>query len=209
MRDKLLSTLSTIKTTALGGLLFLVPIIVLVIALGYLYQLAFTAYSLLKNWLPFDSATGIALLFALSIVLTVLACYFSGILAKWAIGRTFTASIEQQLTRIYPKYAVYKELLAGSLGGKMHDPALRPVLLRSGERLQLALEADRLENGCVVLYLPGAPDPWIGSVSIVPADQVLPLKATLGESLEICERMGRNSSALLSRANGNASTGAS
>lgn len=198
MRDKLFTSLSTVKTTALGGLLFLIPIVVVVAALGYLFQLSAVSYQLLKGVLPVDSATGVALIFALTICATLVACYFSGLIASRAVGRHFTNSIERQLIKVYPKYTIYKDLLAGAIGGDKHVPALRPVLVRNGSLIQLAFEADRLQSGQVVIFFPGAPDAWIGSIALVLPEQVQSIDLPFGQALGICERMGRDSSSVLS-----------
>ncbi len=198
MREKLFSSLNAVKTTALGGLLFLIPIVVVIAALGYLFQLSAASYQLLKGILPFDSATGVAIIFAIAIAATLLACYASGLIASRAMGRHFTHSIEQQLIKVYPKYTIYKDLLAGAIGGEKHVPALRPVLVRNGNLTQLAFEADRLQSGHVVIFFPGAPDAWIGSIALVTPDQVQTLDLPFAQALGICERMGRDSSNLLS-----------
>jgi uncharacterized membrane protein len=198
MREKLFTSLSTVKTTALGGLIFLIPIVVVFAALGYLFQVSALSYEFLKHWIPLNSAVGVAVIFSMAIALTILACYIAGLLAQRAVGRHFTHSIERQLIKIYPKYTIYKDLLAGALGGEKHTPALLPVLVKNGALIQLAFEADRLDCGLVVIFFPGAPDAWIGTVALVAPEQVTPLKIPFAEALGICERMGRDSSALLS-----------
>jgi uncharacterized membrane protein len=202
MPGKLFSSLSTVKTTAaLGGVLFLIPIVVVVAVLGYLLQLSATIYNALKGVLPFDSATGVAVIFVIAIAVTILLCYLAGILAQRAVGQHFTHSIEQQLIKVYPKYTVYKDLLAGAIGGKEHVPALRPVMVKNGALIQMAFEADRLTSGLVVIFFPGAPDAWIGTVALVAPENVMSINTPFAEALGICERMGRESSKVLSAVN--------
>ena len=62
---------------------------------------------------------------------------------------------------------------------------------------RLAFEADRLANGMVAVYLPGAPDSWIGSVVLVSADRIEPVDIPFSELLGIFERLGRDSVTLL------------
>jgi uncharacterized membrane protein len=62
----------------------------------------------------------------------------------------------------------------------------------------IGFETERSREGDqVVVYLPGSPDSWAGSVAIVHADQVESLKVTFGETVTICEQMGRGSFALI------------
>lgn len=184
------------KTMGLGGLLFLVPIVVIGVALAYMYGIAASSYHHLRPWIPFDSATGIALVFSVAVVALFLACFIAGFIAQRAIGRHFSRTLEQQLIKVYPKYAIYKDLLAGHLGGDQHGPSLRPVLVRCGGLIHPAFEADRLANGLVVIYFPGAPDTWNGSVALIEAEHVQPSDVSFSKLLGICERLGRQSGEL-------------
>ena len=197
MRDKLTHSYGAVKTTALGGLLFLVPIVVIGMALGYVYSVAAGSYHHVKPWIPFDTATGVAIVFCLATVALLLTCFVFGLLAQRAIGRHFTRTIEQQLIKVYPKYAIYKDLLAGKLGGDDNVPSLRPVLVRKEGLLLLAFEADRLATGHVVIYFPGAPDAWTGSMALVEAAQVRPINLPFSQMIGIGERLGRQSRSLL------------
>ncbi len=190
-------SLGGIKTTALGGLLFLLPIVVIGYVLAYVYAIAAGSYHHVKPWIPFDSATGIVLVFCLAIMALLVACFVLGLIAQRAIGRHFTQSIEQQLIRVYPKYAIYKDLLAGKFGGDGSIPSLRPVLVRNGGLIQVAFEADRSATGLAVIYLPGAPDAWNGSIAVVATEQIQPIDVPFSQVLAMCERLGRHSESLL------------
>ena len=148
-------SLRALKTTALGGVFFLLPIVVVVIVLAYIYRTVATIHERLEPWIPFHSTTGIALLFCLAIVLLLAACFVAGLVARHAIGRHFSRSIEQQLITVFPKYGIYKDLLAGKIGGGENVPSLCPVLVKKDGVFSLAFQADRLANVVVVAYLPG------------------------------------------------------
>ena len=99
-------SLRALKTTALGGVFFLLPIVVVGIVLAYIYRMVATIHERLEPWIPFHSTTGIALLFCLAIVLLLAACFVAGLVARHAIGRHFSRSIEQQLITVFPKYGI-------------------------------------------------------------------------------------------------------
>ena len=63
--------------------------------------------------------------------------------------------------------------------------------------VRIGYEAGRTERGLVIVYLPGSPDPWIGSVVLVEKDRIEPLAVDFNESAAICERLGRESEHLL------------
>lgn len=194
-------SLRALKTTALGGVFFLLPIVVVGIVLAYIYRMVATIHERLEPWIPFHSTTGIALLFCLAIVLLLAACFVAGLVARHAIGRHFSRSIERQLITAFPKYGIYKDLLAGKIGGGENVPSLCPVLVKKDGVFSLAFQADRLANGVVVAYLPGAPDAWSGSIALVTPENVRRLEVSFAEALGICERLGRDSSSLLTGAN--------
>ncbi len=98
---------------------------------------------------------------------------------------------------IFPKYAIYKDLLAGNIGGAAHLPSLKPVCVRLDDSRRLAFEADRLANGLVSVYLPGAPDSWNGTVMLMDPERVEAIDVPFGELLGIHERLGRDSARLL------------
>ena len=54
-------SLRALKTTALGGVFFLLPIVVVGIVLTYIYRMVATIHERLEPWIPFHSTTGIAL----------------------------------------------------------------------------------------------------------------------------------------------------
>ncbi|TWU42662.1 DUF502 domain-containing protein [Novipirellula artificiosorum] len=201
MRENITKTVSFLRATAIGGVFFLLPLGVVLGLLGYIYNLVIAVaaplHDALPSWLPLNTPVGIAFLFSLSVTILVLLCFASGIAARRAIGRRFSQTLEKQLTTVFPKYAIYKDLLAGNLKHDRIGPSLKPVLVSSVDGYRLAFEADRLENGLVVIYAPGAPDTWIGAVTLVPHDRVFPTEIDFNETLGIFERLGRDSRVIL------------
>jgi len=154
----------------------------------------------LQPWIPFDSATGFALLFGSVIVVLFMSCFVAGLLARRAIGARFSGTIEKQLMKVFSKYGIYKDLLAGKIGGDETVPSLRPVLVKREGVQYLAFQADRLESGLTVVYLPGSPDIWYGSIALLKPEDVQTLAVSFAEVLGNCERLGRDSSSHLNAA---------
>ena len=98
---------------------------------------------------------------------------------------------------VFPKYAIYKDILAGNIGGDSHAPTLIPVTIQFDDSIRIGYEAGRTEQGLVIAYLPGSPDPWMGSVVLVEPGRIQPLDVDFGETSAIFERLGRDSGRLL------------
>lgn len=197
MREQVTKSFGFLKTTAIGGLIFLLPLLVIIALLGYVYEIVLVIYEPLKEWMPFDSPLLLALLFLAAIGILLLLCFICGLAARRAIARRFTEKIEKQLVMVFPKYAIYKDIVAGNLGGDDLAPTLKPITLQLDDMIRIAYEAGRTARGLVIVYLPGSPDPWIGSVALVEPHRVTPLAVDFNETAAICERLGRDSTRLL------------
>ncbi len=193
MKNKVVKGYGFLKTTAIGGLIFLLPLVVIGALLGYVYNFVLLIYEPLKEYLPVSSTLGLTLLFLSAGAILLLLCFFCGLAARRAIGRKFSQTIEKQLVMIFPKYAIYKDIVAGNIGGDALAPSLKPVTVRLDDMMRIGYEAGRTERGLVIVYLPGSPDPWIGSVILVEPDRVEPLSVDFNETAAICERLGRES----------------
>ncbi len=193
MQTRVHKTFGFFKTTAIGGLLFLLPLFVLGWLLGYVYQAVVVLYEPLKPYLPGSGVAGTALLFGLALVVIVLLCALCGLAARRAIARKFSQTLEKQIMMIFPKYAIYKDILAGNVGGDAHTPTLKPVAVQLQDMVRIGYEAGRTEQGLVIVYLPGSPDPWMGAVVLIEPARVQPLELGFGDLSAICERLGRDS----------------
>ncbi len=193
MHEKITKSASWLWATAIGGLFFLLPLVVVLALLGKVYSVVQSMAVPLHEWIPVNTPLGIALLFVLAVVILVFACFAAGMIASRAVGQQFAGALEKQLMTVFPKYAIYRDLLAGNLKHSQEGPSLTPVLVSTVEGYRIAFEADRLENGLVVVFFPGAPDTWIGSVVLVPHERVFPTELTFNEAVGIFERLGRDS----------------
>lgn len=201
MKARLVKTFSFLRTTAVGGLIFLLPLAVLIALLGYVYDIVQVAYAYipLKDLIPVHTAVGVAILFVAATAGVLAACFFAGLAARRALGRRFSETLEKQLVMVFPKYAIYKDIVAGNIGGDDLTPTLQPVTLAFDDHLRIGYEAGRTTSGLVIAFLPGAPDPWIGAVVLIEPDRVTPLEVDFTETAAICERLGRDSTELLAK----------
>jgi uncharacterized membrane protein len=197
MKERVTKTFGFLRTTAIGGLIFLLPLAVIGFLLGYVFNVVLLIYEPLKEYLPVSSAAGTALLFLIAVGILVMLCFSCGIAARRAIARKFSRTVEKHLVMVYPKYAIYKDIVAGNVGGDALAPSLAPVTIQFDDAIRIGYEAGRTERGLVIVYLPGSPDPWIGSVILVEPDRIQSLDVDFTETAAICERLGRDSEQLL------------
>lgn len=194
--------LGFLKTTAIGGLIFLLPLIVLGALVGQAVQIVWLVAEALGQWIPVRSPRGIALLLVAAVAVLVLMCFAAGVVARWSLGQRLSAGFEKKLMMLFPRYAIFKDQLAGTIGGDVARPELKPVLARFADCCRVGLEVKRGPAGWVVIYLPGAPDPWSGTVVLLAAERVEPLTSDFGETVACFEKLGRDLGELLAESLG-------
>lgn len=187
---------NALKTTVIGGLVFLLPLIVVLVVLGQGMALVSTLAVRVAAFFPEHAIGGVtvATLVALALVLAI--CYGAGLLARAAFARALSERFEDQLHALYPRYTVIKAMTQ-SLGAQAGDKALKTVLATFDDHQLLAMEVERLGDGRVVLFLPGAPDPWSGSVVLVEPQRVQPVSDDITALNRSLKGLGRGSAAVL------------
>lgn len=141
---------SFLRATAIGGIFFLLPLVVVCFLLGQLGQLVFAvalqAQPILRDWLGIQGATGYVLVFVIAVLVIVLLCFVAGILASRSLARRFTLSIEKYLLMLFPRYAIFKEQLSGNIGGEIAKNRLKPVCVQLEGHTRLGFEVERTEE---------------------------------------------------------------
>jgi uncharacterized membrane protein len=172
-KEKLSEVLSILKTTAIGGLFFLLPIIFIGFLLGKLVQAFATTITMIDSYMPFHSAKAYSVLVVIAFLLTLLACFTAGFVAKRSIARRFNETIEKYLLLAFPRYAIVKGQLSGKFGADVHKQQFNPVFIEGSDNLvRLGIEVERSSEQMLTVYIPGSPDPWTGSIAIVHQSRV-------------------------------------
>ena len=184
-----------VRTTVLGGLFFLIPIVVLgiVIAKALEYTNKFlrilTSQILAASEL---SATGATVM---SIVVVALACFFAGLLARTVTAQKLIKVLEDSILSHIPAYEYLKQEGASALG--LTEIGELPVVFVPMEGgWQLGVQTDTLSNGLVSIFVPGAPNPHSGAVFFFSAHTVRPAGIKLIGGLNCLKRCGGKASAL-------------
>ncbi len=189
-----------LKTTAIGGLIFLLPLIVLSALIAQVASIISGIEPTLRQFLPdlFKTPSGIALLIWLTIIVLVLLCFGAGLLARWSFGQRLSRLFEKNLLMLFPRYAIIKEQMADTIGGRENRPQMKAVMVRLDDRRMVGFETERSDDGSqVAVYLPGSPDTWAGRVAIFDADRIESLPASFGDTAAAFEQVGRGSFALM------------
>ncbi len=189
--------MSFIKTTVIGGVVFLIPVIVLVMVIGKALEITGKIAAPIANSLPGYTIAGPILSHVVAAAILVAVCFVAGIVAKAAIARKAVDSLERNVVSKVPAYAFLKTKTQ-SIFSEADAEGMTPVIARLGDSWQIAFEVERAEPDRVVIFIPGAPDPWSGSVCVVAADQITPLDLPLTAVTKCAKSLGKGTNQLIS-----------
>ena len=78
------------------------------------------------------------------------------------------------------------------------EPSLKSVAIIQDDMVLIAYEVERLTNGWVAVYLPGAPDTCLGGVAYFTEDRIVPLDTDFASIAGCLKTLGRGSSKIIS-----------
>jgi uncharacterized membrane protein len=184
---------SILRTTAIGGVFFLLPIIFIGFLLGKLIQAFVTTISMIDAYMPFHSAKAYSILVVVSSILLLLLCFFAGFFAKRSIAKQFNETIEKYVLLAFPRYAIVKGQLSGKFGADTLKQRFHPVFIEGADSLvRLGIEVERNADQMLTIYFPGSPDPWTGSIAIVHESRVRPIPIDFLAAFSSLEQLGKD-----------------
>jgi uncharacterized membrane protein len=181
-----------LKTTAIGGLLFLLPLIVLGALIAQVVPVVMSVARGIGAHLPLRGTMGVTILVLLAVAAILLLCFVAGLVARVSFGHRFSKWLEKNIEVLFPRYLIIRERMAETVGGESAPPHLKPVLVTFDDHQRLAFESDRHEK-VVTVFLPASPDPWSGELAFVPSDRVTALDVDFADATAACKRLGRDS----------------
>ena len=189
--------LGFIKTMIVGGMLFLFPLVIVTAIVGKAFKLMLSVTEPLDDVIPADSVGDVAVVNLVAIAALLVGCFVAGLVAQSAMGRKVYRAADAQLAGLIPGYAALRARLGGAVGSEEHRKALKAVFVRFDDQSQIAFEVERLSDGRVVVFLPGAPDPWSGAAIVVDADRVTPLDLEILQVTRALKNLGKGTGAAL------------
>ena len=187
------------KTTIIGGTLFLLPVGAILFILSFALRLVKRVAVPISSSLHLDqlgSATGIGAATLLSILMLVLISFAAGIVARTTVGRRISQWSEHSLLARFPQYQLMKSVAEG-LAHIDSASGLKPALVSVEDGWQIGYLLEQLENDWVAVFLPQAPTPRSGNIMYLPANRVRPLGITMVQAISIVKAIGVGSGAAL------------
>ncbi len=184
-----------LRATFVGGILFLLPVVVLAVVLGKAEEIAVRIVAPLASQIAMKSMAGVPLATLLAILLIVLFCLFAGLFARTRLSRRVAEWLETIFLYNIPGYDFFKGISESLLGHEM-DHAHQVVLARIEESWQIGFLIERLDSGHCAVFVPGSPSVWSGSVYLMTPDRFQHVDITRVEAVKCLRRLGRGANQL-------------
>lgn len=181
-----------IKTTLVGGLLFVLPVWLTVLLLAKSIGMLSLFFKPIMNELPERVNHPILL----SALVLMLGCFTVGLLIQTSLGRMSTHAIRTHLLNRIPGYGVIRGL-AEQLAHQDQAATFAPCLAEIEEALVPAFIVERHTDGRFTVFVPSAPTPVAGSIYILIAERVHPIDASVLKVMSCVSKWGSGSSELL------------
>ena len=185
-----------VKTTVVGGIVFLVPLILLILVLRHAMAFAGKIAGPVAEAFPAHKFAGIAVATIIAAFVLLLLSFLAGLFARTGFGRDLARWLEDSLLGNLPQYRMVKTMAEG-LAQVEDGQNLRPALVSIEGGWQLGYLLEEVRAGWVAVFLPQSPTPMSGNVMYMPAERVRLLDMPIGEAVLLVKRLGAGSAQAL------------
>ena len=186
-----------LKATIVGGALYLVPVVLILLVLGKVHGVTIKLVAPMAEALQLQHVGGINLARLLGIVLIIVVCFAAGLFARTRVAQQFVSWLERTILSNLPGYSLIASLGADAAGVGETRSEMKVVLARIEDSWQLALKVERVDATHSAVFVPGAPDPKSGSVYLMTDDQFKVIDVSIRDAMHVIKGLGIGSKALL------------
>ena len=186
-----------IKATIAGGILFLIPLGVVVLVLSKVFGVI-EPFSevLVKRW-PITKVAGVGIASITSIILLLLICLIAGLFIKTRFVQRVIRLLEDHVLIYIPGYSSIKAISSNVLTKEGTDK-WKPASVFIDDNELICFVIDESENYCTV-FMPSAPSPSSGAVGAREKSKVTYLPLTVNEAFLMIRQYGKGAGSLIEK----------
>ena len=185
-----------LKTTIVGGILFLMPLILFALILRHAMGFAAKIAKPIAAYAPQNQIAGVAIATIIAALVLLVLSFCAGLAARTRAGKSVTHWREETLLGNLPQYRMVKSLAEG-LTQVEGVQGMQPALVAMEGGWQIGYQLEELQDGWVAVFLPQSPTPMSGNVMYLPTARVRLLEIPIPEAMMLVKRMGVGSAATL------------
>lgn len=179
-----------IKTTAIGGLLVIIPVTIVVIIFGQLVAAVYGIGLQVAELLPPEVRDSTTIIMLLAVASIVALCFATGLLLKTRAGIAVRKLFAQHVASRIPMYGAISSLTQRFVGVEGEQFAAVEVDLYGAGSRALGFLIEDLPDGRCAVFVPSAPLATVGSIYMVPRDAIRMLETSTGNALTVVTQWG-------------------
>ena len=187
-----------VKTMVIGGVLFFIPLIILIVILQKAFQIAAALVMPIIKLLNVTHIFGIGVEIIVAIAIILFILYLGGLISKTSRAKKAVKKIEDALLSKVPGYDMIKNM-GESFVGFEGNTSISTVLARIEDAWQYGLLIEEIEGEQYAVYVPGAPNPMSGSVYILEKARIKKTNIPLQAAMKSLRGLGIGSNELLKK----------
>lgn len=191
-----------LKTTFFGGFLVVLPVIVLIFVLGWLFDFLTDKISPITNLITQTARMNELIAAAIAVVIILLLFFVVGLIVQTRLGKYFFHFIEERFFKRIPLYRIIKETVVQLFGGeKIIFKSVALIRPFGNDTLITAFITDESPNGYVTVFVPSAPAPTGGYIYHVAKENVIKVDYPIEQAMKTVLSLGAGSKQFLSSLN--------
>ncbi|MGB5429672.1 DUF502 domain-containing protein [Eudoraea sp.] len=190
------SIMSFIKTTLIGGLFFVIPLVLLALIIGKVLDVFRKLVAPIADKIPIEAIGGITISRIIALLILLLVCFIAGLFAHTKKIKEFRKWIETNILSHIPGYTLLKGMTESAAGIESDD--LKDVVLVNIEEVwQIGFLMDKIDDELCSVYIPGAPNPMSGDVFFVKNERLKILDLPELSAMKIYKKLGLDAKKIL------------
>lgn len=188
--------LVALKNTLLRGIVFTVPILVLVIIFEKAFEKLQEIANPIADLLPYHSVFGIGKAYWAVLLILIFVGLCMGVIARLKVAMDSINWLEDNLLNRVPGYSFMKQM-GESMIGADDTSSYKVVLLDIENSWQLAYLVEEIDENMVAVYVPSVPSALDGDLFYVPKARIKQTSISYKDSIRILHSQGRGSKKVL------------
>lgn len=193
--------LDFIRTTIVGGILFLIPLVLVLVLLQKAIEILEKLLAPIAHHLPGMTIVGVSFPQLVAVLILLVIGFVAGLIAKTGMGARLVDRIESVVLRKVPGFTLLKSMTHGKLGGSSDNP-VKVALANIDDAWLIAFIMEEQRDGLLTVFVPSAPTPTAGSLYFLTEQQVKRIDVPVQAAVKCIMQLGIGSKQLLAASRG-------
>jgi uncharacterized membrane protein len=188
--------ITVIKNTLIRGIVFTVPLLVLVIVIEKAFDKLQQIANPIADALPYHSLFGIGKAYWAVFLILIVVGLLMGVIARLKIAADIISWLEDNLLNRIPGYSFTKQM-GISLIGSDTTTAYKVVLFSIEDCWQLAYLVEEIDENMIAVYVPSVPGGLDGDLFYTSKERIKETSISYKDSIKLLHCQGRGSKKIL------------